>query len=191
LLSKTIYCHTKMFTVREGQKRALSKRSVYGTTDLGITDEQILLEVETIQCSGRVAKKLMFRAKERGARVVFGTFINHALLIMVANLMGDTRVATVIHYNNLLVVRIAVAVFNLIVHDMNRIVKPGTIGVLESLFGVDFPGLTMTIQRAAYCWGNTYPWMDPLVKQVLGHVRLLGRLGGDCGNWDDATCSMC
>jgi hypothetical protein len=107
--------------VREGQERAFFERSVYGSTDLGITDELILLEFKTIGRSGRVAKKCMFRAMERGGGVVFGAFINHALLMMVANLMGDTSTAMVIHYDNLLMVRIAIAVFNLIVDDMDGI----------------------------------------------------------------------
>ena len=48
-----------MCVVREGQERVLFKRGVYGATGLGITNEQILLEVETIQRLSNVAKKLM------------------------------------------------------------------------------------------------------------------------------------
>jgi hypothetical protein len=38
----------QMFVVREGFKRAFYKREVYYATSLGMTQERILLEVETI-----------------------------------------------------------------------------------------------------------------------------------------------
>ena len=86
----------------------------------------------------------MFRAMERGGGVVFGPFINHVLLMMVANLFDDNRLIMTIPYDNLLVVRKTIAVFEFIVCDMDRILRPGCLGMLKRLFGVDFLALTIT-----------------------------------------------
>ena len=133
----------QMFMVREGQKRAFFDRCVYGLTELGIIDKQILLEVKTLRRSNRAAKKRMFRAMEREGGVVFGPFINYALLMMVANSIGDNGMITGIRYDDLLVVRITMAVFELIVHDMDRILRPGCLGMLKTLFGVDLQALIL------------------------------------------------
>ena len=128
---------------------------------------------------------------KRGGGAVFGPFINHALLMMVANSMGDNGVITAIRCNNLVVMKMVIAVFEFIVRDIDGILRPGCLGVLERLFGMDLPRLTIAIQRAASCWGDMYPQVNPLVREVLGHIRLLGVLVADGGNWAGATCSMC
>jgi hypothetical protein len=45
----------KMFVVKEGHERAFYKRGVFGATDLGVADEQILLEVAMIRRLSKVA----------------------------------------------------------------------------------------------------------------------------------------
>ena len=50
---------------------------------------------------------------------------------------------TGIRYDDLLVVRITMAVFELIVHDMDRILRPGCLGMLKTLFGVDLQALIL------------------------------------------------
>ena len=133
----------------------------------------------------------MFRAKKTGGGVVFSTFINRALLMMVIHLRGDAHKATMCHKKNLLVVKIVVIIFNMILHDLERIVKPGNLIPLERIFGVDLPSLTITVQRAAHWWGDTYPSVNTLIGHLLNHVRLLNVLVTDGGNWANANCGMC
>ena len=102
--------------------------------------------------------------------------------MMVVHSMGNTHEVTAEKNKNLLAVRILVAVLNMILHDLDKVVKPGYLNPLARIFGVDLQSLMKTVQKAMYLWGNMYPLMNLLVGRVQIYVRLLNVLVSNRGS---------
>ena len=56
--------------------------------------------------------------------------------MMIVHSMGNACAVAAQNYKNLFMVRIAVAVFNMILHDLDEVVKPMNLNQLARLFGV-------------------------------------------------------
>ena len=109
--------------------------------------------------------------------------------MMVVHSMGNTHEVTAEKNKNLLAVRILVAVLNMILHDLDKVVKPGYLNPLAGIFGVDLQSLMKTVQKAMYLWGEHVSvdelvgWVSPNLCEIAECVSFQQRELSQCDVW--------